>query len=97
MWADWKPPGPIPREPEVEPLFPIQSFIPIVPCPHHGPLPDGSKFVCMVCGEGSPRFERHGALVITPKDLKILAQWEEDHPQPTKYGPDPDGLKGGVG
>jgi hypothetical protein len=44
-WSGWTPEPP----PKLEPLFPIDSYIPASPCPHHGPIRKGSTFVCMVC------------------------------------------------
>lgn len=97
LWDDWRPPGPIPREPDVIPLFPVTSFTPQSTCPHHRAIPAGSSFVCMVCNNGSRRTEEHPALAITPVDLLALEVWEDEHDNgPTSYQPDPV-LKGGIG
>jgi hypothetical protein len=32
------------------PLFPVGQFTPQSACPHDGPIPRGSRLVCMVCG-----------------------------------------------
>ena len=98
-WADWRSPGPVPHEPALEPLFPITSFVPGSPCPHHGPIKDGSGFICMCCHNGSRRIERHPALQITPADRLALARFDEEaEPEdnsPTVYNPNPN-LKGGI-
>src|SRR5262245_48791153 len=36
-----------------EPLFPVDSFTKRSKCPHHGPIPPGSSFVCMVCHQSA--------------------------------------------
>jgi len=38
-----------PRLPTLVPLFPASAYDPMSPCPHHGPIPDGSVLCCMVC------------------------------------------------
>jgi len=47
--------------PVLIPLFPATSFVPGSPCPHHGPIPPGSDFVCMRCHQsgrdGHPIFQ----------------------------------------
>lgn len=42
------------------PLFPLDSFTKESGCPHRGPLPVGSKFVCMVCHQSG--MDHHPAL-----------------------------------
>ena len=38
-----------PREPILEPLFPVTTYDPRSLCPHRGPIEEDSPFVCMVC------------------------------------------------
>ena len=58
-----KPAGPEPRQPRLEPLFPVDSYTPRSACPHHGPIMPGSVFVCMIChssgADAHPAMRRH--------------------------------------
>lgn len=36
---------------ELVSLFPVGSLTPQSSCPHRGPIPRGSRLVCMVCGQ----------------------------------------------
>jgi len=38
-----------PGDPPLVPLFPIDLLTPRSPCPHHGPIPNGTVLCCMVC------------------------------------------------
>lgn len=90
-WRDWVPPGPVAKEPNLVPLFPIAAFSPHSACPHRGPIVMGSAFVCMICMASGK--DNHPALQITPADRKTLAEFASG---PTKYDPDTT-LKGGLG
>lgn len=52
------------REPVLVPLFPITSFTPLSECPHKRPIPRGSSFVCMVCGQSGK--DHYQALRLAP-------------------------------
>jgi hypothetical protein len=49
---------PIERPHYFEPLFPVLYLTPVSECPHRGPLPDGSSFICMVCSHASKISDR---------------------------------------
>ncbi len=53
------------RPPRLMPLFPVGSFTPQSVCPHHGPIPRGSVFCCMVCSRSG--FDDHPALKRDPR------------------------------
>lgn len=56
-----------PRTPwwlELVPLFPVGSFTPNSPCPHHGPIREGSLLCCMVCSASG--IDGHPALARDP-------------------------------
>lgn len=91
-WTDWvEPDRPAMKsifdapEPDpwthVEPLFPITSFTPESECPHRGPIPEGSSFVCMVCSQAGK--DGWNAL---PLDVQPLPA----DPEPTKPPKAPD-------
>ena len=60
---------------ELEPLFPVGVFTPYSKCPHEGPIPEGSKLVCMVCHKSG----KDGTPAL-PRDVKRLP----DDPRPTE-------------
>lgn len=60
---------------ELEPLFPVGFFTPYSKCPHEGPLPEGSRMVCMVCHKSG----KDGSKAL-PRDVKRLP----DDPKPTE-------------
>ena len=45
--TDWSTLGQ--SRPVLTPMFGIKPLTPFGRCPHHGPLPKGSPFVCMYC------------------------------------------------
>ncbi len=49
---------------ELVPLFPVGPFTPTSPCPHHGPIRQGSLFCCMVCSASG--MDGHPALARDP-------------------------------
>lgn len=59
----------VPWDPECPPilipLFPIAAFTPASTCPHHGPIPAGSPFCCMVCSRSG--LDAHPALKRDPR------------------------------
>lgn len=46
-WDGWQSTATV--APKLEPLFPIDSFVPGSPCPHKKRIARGSDFVCMTC------------------------------------------------
>lgn len=56
MWDDYVPPSVKPVG--LVPLFPVVSFTPHSACPHHGPIRDNSRFVCMACSAASKLRDR---------------------------------------
>jgi hypothetical protein len=69
-----------PRQPawvrEMTPMFPIVSFVPGVACPHKGPIPRGSRFVCAVCHQSG--MDAHPAL------RRDLATEPQPEPKPER-------------
>ncbi|OJW18828.1 MAG: hypothetical protein BGO49_17545 [Planctomycetales bacterium 71-10] len=49
---------------ELVPLFPVGPFTPTSPCPHHGPIRQGSLLCCMVCSASG--MDGHPALARDP-------------------------------
>lgn len=65
---------------ELIPLFPVTSFTPHSKCPHNGPIPRGSAFVCAVCHQAG----KDGTPAL-PVDVKRLP----DDPRPPEPKPKP--------
>lgn len=49
---------------ELEPLFPVDSFVPASKCPHKRKIARGSKFVCMCCHKSGQDHRRMRGLPI---------------------------------
>jgi len=58
------------------PLFPVRSLVPGSACPHHGPIPEGSNLVCMVCYQSGR--DGHPSLKETAADKIRLKGWEPE-------------------
>ncbi|AMV41061.1 hypothetical protein [Planctomyces sp. SH-PL62] len=50
--------------PKLTPLFPVGPLTPTSECPHKGPIPAGSPFVCMVCHQSG--FDAHPKVHFDP-------------------------------
>jgi len=59
------------------PLFPVNGFTPESPCPHHGPLPEGSALCCMACHKSGmddhPAIRRDRRFDPRPDDPALMA------------------------
>lgn len=62
--ADSPSASPTPWWLELVPLFPVGPFTPTSPCPHHGPIREGSLLCCMVCSASG--MDGHPALARDP-------------------------------
>jgi len=63
------------------PIFPAVGFAPGSPCPHDGPLPAGSREVCMTCSRSGV----DGIKLPRPEDVKPLpVDRPKPPPKPTK-------------
>lgn len=82
--------------PHAEPLFPVTSYTPQSGCPHRKRIKNGSCFICMVCQEGSARMEDEIERSEAPPPNGPIHPGWWDKPEPTRYAPSSDGLKGGV-
>lgn len=94
-WDDWVAPDkpaeaePIADRPEPDPwtllvpLFPLNPLTPHSRCPHKGPIPQGSAFVCMCCHQAGKDGTRALPLGVRPlpPDLKPA---QPDPPKKTR-------------